>query len=389
MRRIIIVKYGEIALKGDNRGFFEKKLVSNIKASLVGIEGYKVIRDRGRIFIECEEEIIDEVTERVAKVFGIVGICVAESVENDIDKIIELAKKQVSEILEDNDYDTFKVETKRTNKGFELKSPEISKLVGGKIYKSFENLNVDVHNPDFVLSIEVRDLTYIYSDEIKGLGGMPYGTAGKGLLLLSGGIDSPVACWMMAKRGLEIEAVHYHSFPFTSERAYEKVIDLAKILTNYTGKITVHSVNILEIQKAINENCPSEEMTILSRRFMMGIAEKIAEMKGCKALITGENIGQVASQTLEGLTVTNARVQLPVFRPLIAYDKLDIISIAQKIGTFETSILPFEDCCTVFLPKRVVTKPKLDRIENSEKLLNVEELIENAINNMETIEIKK
>ena len=389
MDRIIIVKYGEIALKGDNRSYFEKKLVSNIKVSLIGLEGYKVIRERGRIFIESKNQILDEIVERVSKVFGVIGVCVAESVENDIDKIIELAKIQVANILEDNDYNTFKVETKRTNKGFKMKSPEISKTVGGAVYENFEDLNVDVHNPDFILNIEIRELTYIYSEEIKGPGGMPYGTAGKGLLLLSGGIDSPVACWMMAKRGLEIEAVHYHSFPFTSERAYEKVIDLARILTEYTGKMVVHSVNILEIQKAINENCPSEEMTILSRRFMMGIAEKIAKMRECKALITGENIGQVASQTLEGLTVTNSRVDLPVFRPLIAYDKLDIIAIAEKIGTFETSILPFEDCCTVFLPKRVVTKPKLEKIERSEELLDVDVLIEKAINNMKTIEIKK
>lgn len=270
-----------------------------------------------------------------------------------------------------------------------MKSPEIARIVGGTINQKIEEVSVDVHNPEFTVTVEIRDVTYIYSKEIKGYGGLPYGCAGKGMLLLSGGIDSPVAGWMMAKRGMEIEGVHFHSYPFTNDRAQEKVYDLARQLAGYTGFIRVHSVNLLEIQKAINACCPSKEMTILSRRFMMAIAERIALGGNCQALITGENIGQVASQTIEGLTVTNSRVDLPVLRPLIAFDKLDIIKVAEDIGTFETSILPFEDCCTVFLPDKVVTRPVLADIEKSEDNLDVEGLITSAIEKKEVFDFKR
>jgi thiamine biosynthesis protein ThiI len=385
MDKMIVIKYGEIALKGKNRNFFEKKLLTNIKHALMGLDGYKVIREHGRMYVRYVEDIESEVIERTSKVFGIVGLCPAEKVENDLEAIKANALKQAQEIVDETGLSRFKVVVKRSNKNFEMKSPEIARIVGGNINQNVEGVEVDVHTPEFVVTLEIRDETYIYSKEIKGYGGLPYGCAGKGMLLLSGGIDSPVAGWMMAKRGMELEAVHFHSYPFTSDRAQEKVYDLARELAKYTGYVRVHSVNLLEIQKAINEFCPSKEMTILSRRFMMAIAERIALEAKCQALITGENIGQVASQTVEGLTVTNSRVDLPVLRPLIAFDKLDIIDIAQKIGTFETSILPFEDCCTVFLPDKVVTRPALADIEKSEENLDVEGLITSAIEGKEII----
>lgn len=385
MDKMIVIKYGEIALKGKNRNFFEKKLFTNIKHALMGLEGYKVIKEHGRMYVEYDEGIEEEVIERTSKVFGIVGICVAEKVENDLEAMKANALAQAQTIVDETGMSRFKVVVKRSNKNFEMKSPEIARIVGGNINQNVEGVQVDVHNPEFVVTVEIRDVTYIYSKEIKGYGGLPYGCAGRGMLLLSGGIDSPVAGWMMAKRGMELEAVHFHSYPFTSDRAQEKVYDLARELAKYTGYVRVHSVNLLEIQKAINEFCPSKEMTILSRRFMMAIAERIAVEAKCQALITGENIGQVASQTVEGLTVTNSRVDLPVLRPLIAFDKQDIIKIAEMIGTFETSILPFEDCCTVFLPDKVVTRPALADIEKSESNLDVEGLITSAIEGKEII----
>jgi thiamine biosynthesis protein ThiI len=385
MDKMIVIKYGEIALKGKNRNFFEKKLFTNIKHALMGLEGYKVIKEHGRMYVEYDEMIEDEVVMRTSKVFGIVGLCIAEKVENDLEAIKANALEQAQTIVDETGMSRFKVVVKRSNKNFEMKSPEVARIVGGNINQNVEGVQVDVHNPEFVVTVEIRDVTYIYSKEIKGYGGLPYGCAGRGMLLLSGGIDSPVAGWMMAKRGMELEAVHFHSYPFTSDRAQEKVYDLARELAKYTGYVRVHSVNLLEIQKAINEFCPSKEMTILSRRFMMAIAERIAVEAKCQALITGENIGQVASQTVEGLTVTNSRVDLPVLRPLIAFDKQDIIKIAEMIGTFETSILPFEDCCTVFLPDKVVTRPALADIEKSESNLDVEGLIASAIEGKEII----
>ncbi len=383
MEKIIVIKYGELALKRGNRSFFEKKLLSNIKYALKGLNGFKVTKEYGRMYVICNEDIEAEVIDRVKNVFGIVGLCSAEKVENDLEKIKKVSLEQAKIIAKEKPLTTFKVEVKRVNKKFDMKSPEIERIVGGNINQNVNGMKVDVHHPEVIITVEIRDESYIYSKEIKAFGGLPYGSAGKGMLLLSGGIDSPVAGFMIAKRGMELEAVHYHSYPFTSERAQEKVYDLARRLAFYTGTIKVHSVNLLEIQKAINEFCPSKEMTILSRRFMMGIAEKIANQNNCQALITGENIGQVASQTIEGLTVTNSRVDLPVLRPLIAFDKLDIIKISNQIQTFETSILPFEDCCTVFLPDKVVTRPILEHIEKSEQNLDVEKLIQNALDNKE------
>ncbi|MBB6216033.1 thiamine biosynthesis protein ThiI [Anaerosolibacter carboniphilus] len=387
MKRALIVRYGEIALKGLNKSYFEQKLVKHIQANIKDLGSTRVYKSNGLVFVELNGQDEEEIIARVVKVFGIVSVSPAWKVEADLDVIKETALKHALERVEEKQFKTFKVESRRGDKNFPLSSPEICREVGGFILQGIKGLKVDVHEPELSIHIDVRDKAYIYSDKIPGFGGLPLGTNGKGVLLLSGGIDSPVAGWMMAKRGVEIEAVHYHSYPFTSDRAKEKVIDLAKILATYCGTIRLHSVNLLPIQKEINEKCPEEEMTILSRRFMMKIAEQIAKNNGCHALITGESIGQVASQTIEGLTVTNDAVTLPVFRPLIALDKVDIVEIAKKIGTFETSILPYEDCCTVFLPKRPVTKPKVERIKGSENKLEVENLIEKAIADMEVIKI--
>jgi thiamine biosynthesis protein ThiI len=388
MEKVLIVRYGEISLKGLNRPYFENKLVKNIKNVVRKLGKLNVYKLHGRIYIDLEDYDIDEVIDTVTKVFGVVSVSVAYIFDADIDKICDVALEHIKECIEEDGVKTFKVETKRANKNFPLKSPEVSRKVGAYILKNTDNLTVDVHNPDVIVNIEVRDKAYVYSRKIEGFGGMPYGTGGKAMLLLSGGIDSPVAGWLVAKRGVIIEAVHYHSYPFTSDRAKEKVIELARILSQYCGKIRLHSINILNIQKAINEKCPADEMTILSRRFMMAIAEKIAIKRKCSALITGESIGQVASQTLDSLLVTNSAVKLPVFRPLIAMDKIDIVSLSKKIDTYETSILPYEDCCTVFLPDRPVTKPKLEKIIKSEQLLDVEELINDAIRNVEVIEVE-
>lgn len=389
MNGIILIKYGEIALKGLNRHHFENRLMDNIKVSLRGLRGYKVTKEHGRMYIAYEEHLESEIIERVRKVFGLVSICPGLAVENDLNIIKEAALEETKKWIEETGQSTFKVEARRSDKRFPFTSPEISKHVGGFINTSLEEVSVDVHQPEFKVNVEVRERTYIYCREIPCYGGMPYGTSGKAALLLSGGIDSPVAGWMIAKRGVELSAVHFHSYPFTSDRAKEKVMDLGRILCRYVGKMKIYSINLLEIQKEIGEKCPEEHMTILSRRFMMAIAERIAIQDGCQALITGENIAQVASQTIEGLTVTNAKVNMPVFRPLIAFDKNDIVTIAKKIDTFETSIQPFEDCCTVFLPKKVSTRPKLKDIIAAEGLLEEEALIQRAIEGMEVVQLMR
>lgn len=388
MESILLVRYGEIALKGKNMMTFEKKLVSNIKAALRG-STFSITHQHGRIYIHYNKGDEAEIIEKTTRVFGIVSLSPVLKVENDMAEIEQTALSEMKRLVAEKGIKTFKVETRRANKSFPMQSPEICRHLGGFLLDNIEGLKVDVNHPDITLNVEIRNTTYVFSDKIPCLGGMPYGSAGKGMILLSGGIDSPVAAYMVSRRGLEIEAVHFHSYPFTSERALEKVVDLAKKLTTYTRNVRIHSVNILEIQKAINENCPSEEMTILSRCFMMKIAEKIALNNNCKCLVTGENMGQVASQTIEGLTVTNSMVALPVIRPLIAYDKNEIIDVARRIDTFETSILPFEDCCTVFLPDKVVTKPRLEKIEKSLGLLDVDQLVNDAIDRMEVIIVKE
>lgn len=388
MEKVLIIRYGEISLKGLNRPYFENTLLKNIRKAVKEIGKIRVYKAHGRIYMDLEDYDEDEAIEAVTNVFGVVSVSVAYVFEASMDRIYEVALEHIQQCIEKDGIESFKVESKRANKKFSVKSPEISRLVGGYILKNVGELRVDVHNPDGIIHVEVRDKAYVYSRKIPGFGGMPYGTSGKAMLLLSGGIDSPVAGWLVAKRGVEIEAIHYHSYPFTSDRAKEKVIELARILSRYCGRIRLHCLNLLNIQKAINENCPPEEMTILSRRFMMDIAERVANDRKCKALVTGESIGQVASQTLESINVTNSKVNMPIFRPLIAMDKMDIVTISNKIDTYETSILPFEDCCTVFLPDRPVTKPRLEKILESEKLLNVKELINQAIDDMEVIIVK-
>ncbi len=384
MYNILIAKYGEIGVKGKNRYLFENKLIKNIKNILKPIGDFKVYKEYGRIYVDLEDYDYEEVIEEVRKVFGIVGVCPAIRAEKDYDKLKEIALEVLEEKIEEG-YKTFKVDSRRGDKNFRLTSQQMSLDIGGYLVSQVKDkIAVDVRNPEVKISCELRENhVMVYSDTVPGYGGLPLGTNGRAMSLLSGGIDSPVASWMVAKRGMELECIHFHSYPFTSEKSQEKVRDLAQILAKYCGRIRLHKVNMLEIQKAIGLNCKDEEMTIISRRFMMRIAEEVSKKRHCDALVTGESIGQVASQTIQGLTCTNASVSIPVFRPLIAMDKTEIVDIAQKIGTFETSILPEEDCCTVFAPKKPVTKPKLDRIERSESILDVEKLIQDAIDNIE------
>lgn len=391
MKKIILVRYGEIILKGLNRPVFEEKLMNNIKKSLQGLGRVAVIRSQARIYIEPATDEFDFSTaiDRLKKVFGIVSISPALKIETDFDAIkkhiLEMAGELVQRI--GTLQPTFKVESKRGNKAFPMESPEICAKLGEYVLDNIPGLNVDVHNPSFILYVEVRENTYIYSERISSYGGLPLGTNGKALLLLSGGIDSPVAGWMMAKRGVEIEAVHFYSYPYTSERAKDKVIELAKILAGYCYRINLHIVPFTQIQLEINEKCPQDQMTVIMRRVMMVISEKIAEKINAQALITGESMGQVASQTIQSLAVTNASVSMPVFRPLIGMDKNEVIEIARKIETFETSILPYEDCCTVFVAKHPKTRPKLAEIKKYEESLQLEELVSRAVEETEIISV--
>lgn len=389
MEKVIIVRYGEVSLKGINRPFFEDTLIKNLKRALRKYEGLTIFKKDSRIYIENLGPADPvQIAVEASKVFGVVSVSVALKFDSDLEQIKAAALEMVSQKLAADYFPSFKVETKRADKSFPLQSQEISKMVGGFILKHSAGLKVDVHRPALTVYVEIRDYAYLYTDKIPGFGGMPYTTNGKALLLLSGGIDSPVAGWLMAKRGVEVEAVHFHSYPFTSERAKEKVISLTRILAEYCRVIKLHIVNLLEIQQAIRANCPEEYFTIISRRYMMFIAEKIAVQNECSGLITGESLGQVASQTIQSLAVTNAAVDLPIFRPLIGMDKSEITGLAQKIGTYETSILPYEDCCTVFLPKRPALKPRLEKILKAETGLDRETLIKNALDKMEVLTVK-
>ena len=389
-QNILIVRCGEVALKGMNKPYFERMLADRIRANLKGYKGVDVRRHEGLIFIRADKSLdIDGIIKETAKVFGVASISMAVESESELNAIGEAAVSYMMDLIEKRGVKSFKVEAKRADKNFPVKSPEIGRIIGAKVLIGCKVLKVDVHQPDVYLHVDVRhDRTYIYEGKVAGFGGLPLGTNGKGMVLLSGGIDSPVAAWLMAKRGMLIEAVHFHSYPYTSPRAQEKVEDLARILASYCGRFKMHAVNLLPIQEKIVENCPEEETTILVRRFMMKIAEKIAAENGCMMLITGENLGQVASQTAESLVVTDASVSMPVMRPLIAMDKVDIMEKAKEIGTYETSIQPYEDCCTVFLPKHPATKPRLERILASESRLDCETLIDDAIKAREIIEIK-
>ena len=388
-QNILIVRCGEVALKGMNKPYFERMLVDRIRRNLKDFPGVDIKRSEGLIFVRADKELdLNAIIKQVSKVFGVASISHAVEAPSDLDAIGEEAVKYMMNLIEEKGVKTFKVEGKRADKTFPVKSPEIGRIIGAKVLIGCKVLKVDVHQPDVLLHVDVRsDRTYIYDAKIQGFGGLPLGTNGKGMVLLSGGIDSPVAAWMMAKRGMLLEAVHFHSYPYTSPRAQEKVEDLAKIEASYCGRFKMHAVNLLPIQEQIVANCPEEETTILVRRFMMRIAEKIAQDTGCMMLITGENLGQVASQTAEALVVTDATVGMPVMRPLIAMDKTDIMDKAQEIGTFETSIQPYEDCCTVFLPKHPTTKPKLEKILESESKLDVDALVEAAVKSQEIINI--
>lgn len=392
MKNVFLIKYGEIAIKGKNRYIFENSLVSTIIKNLKPLGEFNVRKEQGRILVEPEDANIEPmiVIEKLQRIFGIVGIAYGNKVDEvSMDSIYDLTLAHMKKVCGDQKY-TFKVEARRSNKKFEYNSMEISSKVGGHLLRNMEDqLTVDVHNPDMKVMVELRNSVYVYSKTYKGAGGMPTGTNGKAMLLLSGGIDSPVAGWMIAKRGVDIESVYFHSPPYTSERAKQKVIDLGQKISMYCGKINVHVVPFTEIQMAIYEKCPHEQLTIIMRRIMMKIAERIAQKRGCSALITGESIGQVASQTIQSLYVTNAAVTMPVFRPLIGFDKEDIVDISKKIDTYETSILPYEDCCTIFVPKHPQTKPKLQYIEESETALEefMEDMIQKAIDETEVVRV--
>ena len=384
-----LIKYGEIGIKGKNRYMFEDALVRQIRFALRGVDGtFLVHKCHGRVYVDCEGEYdYEETVESLKRVFGIVGICPVVRVA--VAEIGQLKKDVVSymeQMYPDKDL-TFKVEARRANKRYPMNSMEINCELGEAILEAFPETKVDVHDPDVKLNVEIREEVYIYSEIIPGPGGMPVGTNGSAMLLLSGGIDSPVAGYMIAKRGVELEAVYSHAPPYTSERAKEKVVDLARLVSKYAGPIKLHVVNFTDIQLYIYEKCPHEELTIIMRRYMMRIAEQFAKKDGCLGLITGESIGQVASQTMQSLAATNAVCTLPVYRPLIGFDKREIVEISEKIDTYEVSIQPFEDCCTIFVAKHPVTKPSVERMEKSELNLTekIDELVKTAVDTAEII----
>lgn len=373
MRRLLLLKYAsEIFLKGLNKGKFEKKLKDNIRTVLGDVK-YNFVIDQGRWFIECSD--IERGIEKLKLVFGVSEICVVDEIECNMEKIKEQALKNAFE----NKGGTFKVVTKRANKNFPISSMDVSSKVGAYILENAENLAVDIKNPDFFINIEIRNKSYVYSKRVKAVGGMPYGTNGNTMLMLSGGIDSPVAGYMMARRGVQLNCMYFHSHPYTSERAKEKVKELARILKGYTGNINLYIVPFTKIQMQIIEKCRKDELTIIMRRFMMRIACDMAGKYNINSVTTGESIGQVASQTMESLIVSNEVADRPVFRPLIAMDKIDIMEIARQIGTYETSILPYEDCCTIFVPKHPKTRPRLQEIKRSEQILDINSLVNEAI----------
>lgn len=389
--KTFLIKYAEIGTKGKNRYVFEDVLCQQIKNHVAALGEFTIRREYGRIFLEAESAYdYEDLIAELQKVFGIVGICpIVVEEQVTFDAIKDKAIEYMRECYGDKAL-TFKVSARRTNKKFPLKSMELNSEIGHYLLEEFPNLSVDVHKPDVMLNIEVRERVYIYSETIKGAGGLPVGTNGKAMLLLSGGIDSPVAGYMISKRGVELEAVYFNAPPYTSERAKQKVIDLARIVSGYSGKIRLHIVNFTDIQLAIYEKCPHEELTIIMRRYMMKIAEHIAKENNCQALITGESIGQVASQTMHSLACTNEVCTMPVFRPCIGMDKQEIVDISEQIDTYETSILPYEDCCTIFVAKHPVTKPILEIIKRSEEKLAdvIDQLMEEAYASVEVVEAR-
>ena len=389
MYQAFLVKYGEIGVKGKNRHLFEDALIHQIKYTLKQVEGeFLVTKEQGRIYVEAQGEFDYEETVAALKtVFGIVAFCpVVICPEEGFEQLSRDMLQYVGHAYGNQEL-TFKVHTRRGKKDYPMESMEISAELGGRILDAFPAMKVDVHHPQVMFEVEIRSRIFLYSEVIAGPGGMPVGTNGKAMLLLSGGIDSPVAGYMVAKRGVKIDATYFHAPPYTSERAKQKVVDLAKIVARYTGPIYLKVVNFTDIQLYIYEQCRHEELTIIMRRYMMRIAEHFAQETGSLGLVTGESIGQVASQTMQSLAATNAVCTMPVYRPLIGFDKQEIVDLSEKIGTYETSIQPFEDCCTIFVAKHPVTKPNLNIIQNSEKKLaeKIEELVKEAIDSAETI----
>ncbi len=390
MFKAFLIKYAEIGVKGKNRYLFEDALVSQIRYSLKQIDGtFKVHKTAGRIFVEALSDFdTDEAIEQLKTVFGIAGICPVVILEDEGFEALSEEVVTYMERVHPEKNKTFKVMARRSRKNYALDSMEINTKLGGVILRAFPEMKVDVHNPEIYVNVEIREKIYIYSQVIPGPGGMPVGTNGKAMLLLSGGIDSPVAGYMIAKRGVQIEAVYFHAPPYTSERAKQKVADLAQLISRYTGPIKLHVINFTEIQLYIYEKCPHEELTIIMRRYMMRIAEQIAKESGCLGLITGESIGQVASQTLHSLACTDEVCELPVYRPVIGFDKQEIVDISLKINTYETSILPFEDCCTIFVAKHPVTKPNLKIIQHHENNLeeSIDQMMERAVHTRQIIQ---
>lgn len=385
MDKVLSVSFGELVLKGANRRIFVNRAIKKIKNRIADFN-YNLYMEQGKVYIEADESYFPEMIKQIQKVFGLIYISPCIRVDKDINEIYSALSEEMKQ------YDggaTFKVLTNRVDKSFKPISPELNKMFGAHVLREFGNFKVDVHNPGIELFVDIKESVYVYTKRYKGLGGLPMGSSGRGLVLFSGGIDSPVAAFQMAKRGVEISALHFHSYPYTGERSFEKVKKLVEIISDYVGPITMYSVNILPIQTEINEKCPAREMTVLSRRFMMRIADRIAREDGHQMIITGESLGQVASQTIEGLTAVDVITDIPIIRPLIGNDKNEIIEIANTIETYETSILPYEDSCTIFLPKKPVIKPKIIDLEISEEVLEVDKLVEDAIQNMEKIKITK
>ena len=384
-----LIKYAEIGVKGKNKYLFEEALAQQVKYALKRCEGeFKVTRTDGRIYIHALSDFdYDETVDSLKPVFGVSGICPVIHVEDEgYENLARTLTAYVDEVYKDKNI-TFKIHARRARKNYPMDSMELNRELGGAVLEAFPEMKVDVHEPDVMLHVEIREKIYIYSIEIPGPGGMPVGSNGKAMLLLSGGIDSPVAGYMIAKRGVKIDAVYFHAPPYTSDRAKQKVVDLARLVSRYAGPVYLHVINFTDIQLYIYEKCPHEELTIIMRRYMMKIAEMIAEKNGCLGLITGESIGQVASQTVQSLAVTNEVCSLPVFRPLIGFDKMEIVEVSEKIGTYETSIQPFEDCCTIFVAKHPVTKPNLNVIKRHEQNLGekIEELVQTALDTDELI----
>lgn len=389
MYKAFLIKYAEIAIKGKNRYIFEDALVAQIKYQLKNVEGkFRIVKEMGRIFIYTEGEFdYDETIEALKRVFGIFSICPTIVLEDEgFEKLSQEVTEYVKKLYGEKAL-TFKVNTRRNKKTYPMQSMEISSALGSAILDACPNMKVDVHNPDVFVNVEIRNKIYLYSENIPGPGGMPLGTNGSAMLLLSGGIDSPVAGYMIAKRGVTLDAVYFHAPPYTSERAKQKVVDLAKLVAKYSGPIRLHVVNFTDIQLYIYDKCPHEKLTIIMRRYMMKIAEEFAKKDGCLGLITGESIGQVASQTIHSLAATNDVCTMPVFRPVIGFDKQEIVDVALKINTYETSILPYEDCCTIFVAKHPVTKPNLQIIKRSEEKLQekIDEMMKEAVETAETI----